>query len=186
MATFRGLVGSIESSLADWEAWFRDPTPETADLPGEWESKCSDLQRMVLVRCLRPDRVLFSASAFVSNNLGRKYVEPPVLDLAEVFRDSNPMAPLIFVLSPGVDPTDALKKLAVEKGMGDRVLSVALGQVRTQLGAIHNNSVVPHGPISELRFGTYQLWYCSAWLCNRVHQPAPCRICSREALWTNG
>ena len=131
VATFRGLVGSIESSIADWEAWFRDSTPETADLPGEWQSKCSDLQRMVLVRCLRPDRVLFAASAFVSNNLGRKYIEPPVLDLAEVFRDSNPMAPLIFVLSPGVDPTDALKKLAVEKGMGDKVLSVALGQVHT-------------------------------------------------------
>jgi dynein heavy chain, axonemal len=85
---------------------------------------------------MRPDRVLFAASAFVSNNLGRKYVEPPVLDLAEVFRDSNPAAPLIFVLSPGVDPTDALKKLAMEKGMGDRVLSVALGQVCTDWKAL--------------------------------------------------
>lgn len=132
VSTFRGIVGSVESSLPDWEAWFRDSNPESADLPGEWESKCSDLQRMVLVRCLRPDRVLFAASAFVSNNLGRKYVEPPVLDLAEVFKDSNPTAPLIFVLSPGVDPTDALKKLAAEKDMADKVMSVALGQVCTE------------------------------------------------------
>lgn len=126
---FHGVVGSLEDSLPEWQSWFREAAPETAELPGEWESRCSDLQRMVLVRCLRPDRVLFAATAFVANNLGRKYVEPPVLDLGEVFRDSTPASPLIFVLSPGVDPTDALKKLGAERGMGDRIMTVALGQV---------------------------------------------------------
>lgn len=129
---FRGIIGAVESGLTDWEAWFREAAPEAAELPGEWEARCSDLQRMVLVRCLRPDRVLFAATAFVATNLGRKYVEPPVLDLGEVFRDSTPVSPLIFVLSPGVDPTDALRKLGAERGMADRIMTVALGQVRAK------------------------------------------------------
>jgi dynein heavy chain len=83
---------------------------------------------MLLVRSLRPDRVLFAAAGFVSNALGRRFVEPPVLDLGETFADSSPAAPLVFVLSPGVDPTEALRKLAAEKGMGGRFFSVALGQ----------------------------------------------------------
>ena len=41
-------------------------------MPSEWESKCNELQRMILVRCLRPDRVIFSATSYVSNALGRK------------------------------------------------------------------------------------------------------------------
>ena len=126
---FSGIEASVRGSLPDWEAWYRDPTPEAAELPGEWEAKCNDLQRMLLVRCLRPDRVIFACTAFVANNLGRKYVEPPVLDLAEVYADSSPVAPLIFVLSPGVDPTEALRKLGAERGMADKIFSVALGQV---------------------------------------------------------
>ena len=95
---------------------------------GEWESKCNELQRMLLVRCLRPDRVIFACTLFVGNALGRKYVEPPVLDLAESYGDSTPLSPLIFVLSPGVDPTEALRKLGSEMGMGEKIFSVALGQ----------------------------------------------------------
>ena len=66
---------------------------------------------MILVRCLRPDRVIFSATTYVANALGRRFVEPPVLDLGETHADSTPLSPLIFVLSAGVDPTDGLRKL---------------------------------------------------------------------------
>lgn len=57
---------------------------------------------MLIVRSLRRDRVSFCAYKFIVNNLGSKYVEPPVLDMKAVFDDSTPKIPLIFVLSPGV------------------------------------------------------------------------------------
>lgn len=95
----------------EWERWYRHNEPETCELPSEWESKCNELQRMILVRCLRPDRVIFSATTYVANALGRRFVEPPVLDLGETHADSTPLSPLIFVLSAGVDPTDGLRKL---------------------------------------------------------------------------
>lgn len=97
-------------------------------MPAEWESKCNELQRLILVRCLRPDRVIFAATTYVSNALGRKYVEPPVLDLGETLKDSTALSPLVFVLSAGVDPTDNLRKLAAEKAMAGKFFTVALGQ----------------------------------------------------------
>ena len=137
---FIGITASFEQSFLDWEDWYRDAEPESpasAELPGDWESKCNELQRMILVRCLRMDRVEKAATAYVANAMGRKYVEPPVLDLRETFEDSTPLAPLIFVLSPGVDPTANLKQLAAAKGLADKFHSVALGQgqapVATQL-----------------------------------------------------
>ena len=57
---------------------------------------------MLLVRSLRQDRVAFCVSSFIINNLGSKFVEPPVLDLRQVVDDSTSKTPLIFVLSPGV------------------------------------------------------------------------------------
>ncbi len=86
--------------------------PESAELPSEWESKCNELQRLLLVRCLRPDRVVFAATGYASSALGRRFVEPPVLDLGETLNDSTAQSPLIFVLSAGVDPTEPLRKLA--------------------------------------------------------------------------
>ena len=57
---------------------------------------------MVIVRSLRSDRVSFCATSFIVNNLGSKFVEPPVLDMKQVVDDSTTRSPLIFVLSPGV------------------------------------------------------------------------------------
>ena len=128
LSHFKGIVQSFEQSTHDWEKWFRQNSPETSELPIEWETKCNELQRMVLVRCLRPDRVIFAATSYVSNALGRKFVEPPVLDLNETYSDSTAASPLIFVLSSGVDPTDSLRKLAAEKNMTSKFHTVALGQ----------------------------------------------------------
>lgn len=57
-ASLQGVVASFEGSTGQWEAWYRSKQPESAELPGEWETKCSELQRMILVRCIRCVRAL--------------------------------------------------------------------------------------------------------------------------------
>jgi len=133
LLAFKGLTSSLESAAADWELWFRQAEPEAAELPRDWEAKCNELQRLLLIRSLRPDRVIFAATTYVANAIGRQYVEPPVLDLGQALADSSPLTPLIFVLSPGVDPTDQLRKLAAEKGMSDKLHTVALGQGQVRM-----------------------------------------------------
>ena len=128
MPNFKNIISSFESSAREWREWYRHPEPETpaARLPGEWENRCAELQRMIIVRCLRPDRIVFATTAFIINNLGQKFTEPPVLDLNSVLSDSMPTSPLIFVLSPGVDPTNQLLQLAEQKGV--TFTTIALGQ----------------------------------------------------------
>jgi len=125
---FRGITQSFEQAVGSWEDWYRSNEPESAELPGEWESKCNELQRMIFVRSLRIDRAVFASTTYVANSLGRKFVEPPVLDLLETLGDSGPLTPLIFVLSPGVDPTANLLQLAQLKNQTEKFHSVALGQ----------------------------------------------------------
>ena len=74
-------------------------------------------------------QVSAAITIFVMSKLGKKFVEPPPFDLAKSYADSNCCAPLIFVLSPGADPTMALLKFADDKGFGSaKFNSISLGQ----------------------------------------------------------
>jgi hypothetical protein len=65
------------------------------------QARLTRFQRLLVLRCLRPDRVLAGIRDFVSAHLGQKFIEPPPFDLAACFRESSPCIPLVFVLSSG-------------------------------------------------------------------------------------
>ena len=126
LAGFQGIVSSFEQMLRDWKAWYLSAKPEEEPMPGDWANKCSEMQKMCILRALRLDRVLFAASRFIASNLGPEFVDPPSFDLKAVFDTSNCKTPLIFVLSPGVDPTAGIFQLATL--LGQKIENCALGQ----------------------------------------------------------
>ncbi|XP_069776188.1 dynein axonemal heavy chain 2 isoform X2 [Narcine bancroftii] len=128
LTNFHGIMNSFEQYPKDWNTWYTNSEPESAVLPVEWENTCNELQRMLIVRSLRQDRIALCVTSFIINNLGSKFVEPPVLDVKSVIDDSNTKTPLIFVLSPGVDPTNSLLQLAENSGMSSRFHALSLGQ----------------------------------------------------------
>ncbi|KAJ7313213.1 hypothetical protein JRQ81_004492 [Phrynocephalus forsythii] len=128
LTNFHGIMNSFEQYPRDWNLWYTSSKPEKAILPGEWENSCNQMQRMLVVRSLRPDRVSFCVTAFIVSNLGSQFIEPPVLNMKSVVDDSTTKTPLIFVLSPGVDPTSSLLQLAEQSGMSQRFHALSLGQ----------------------------------------------------------
>uniref|UniRef100_A0A667XC84 Dynein axonemal heavy chain 2 n=1 Tax=Myripristis murdjan TaxID=586833 RepID=A0A667XC84_9TELE len=128
LINFSGIMASFEKYPRDWHAWYTSDEPENAPLPGEWKNSCDEFQKMLIVRSLRQDRVSFCVTSFIINNLGSRFVEPPVLDMKAVVEDSTTRTPLIFVLSPGVDPTGALIQLAEASGMSKHFHALSLGQ----------------------------------------------------------
>ncbi|XP_017772772.1 PREDICTED: dynein heavy chain 2, axonemal [Nicrophorus vespilloides] len=125
---FHGVVTTFEQFPRDWYQWYIHTEPETQPLLGEWEDICSEFQKMLFIRSLRMDRISFCVSTFIVNQLGSRFVEPPVLDVKQVLQESVAQTPLIFVLSPGVDPTNSLVQLAETSKMTSRFHALSLGQ----------------------------------------------------------
>jgi len=76
---------------------------------------------------IRQDKVKESIQNFVIARLGQEFVNVPVFKLAQVFRDSNCVTPLIFVLSTGSDPKGDFDTFADEIGI-KHINSISLGK----------------------------------------------------------
>ncbi|KAK3734119.1 hypothetical protein RRG08_000032 [Elysia crispata] len=133
---FHGLRDSIAKQKKEWEKYYSSKEPHKTPLPEPWASTLDLFQKMMVQRCIRPDKITHAISDFVVEKLGKIFVQPPPFDLAKSFLDSNACSPLIFILSPGADPTMALLKYADDKGFGGkRFNSISLGQGQGPIAA---------------------------------------------------
>lgn len=93
-----------------------------------FESKLTTFQKLLFLRCIRPDKVMMAIQAFVVEHMGVRFIEPPPFDLSATYRESDATTPLIFVLSAGADPMLDLLKLADEMQFSKKFEKVSLGQ----------------------------------------------------------
>nr|XP_022323965.1 dynein heavy chain 7, axonemal-like isoform X6 [Crassostrea virginica] len=129
MDQFKGMRTKFISQKDGWREVYDSVDPMHQKMPGDWDEKLQTFQKLLLLRCLRPDKITPAVQEFVTEKLGKKFIEPPPFDLPKSFNDSNPTSPLLFVLSPGADPMSALLKFADDQGFGGAKFdSLSLGQ----------------------------------------------------------
>ncbi|KAJ3106842.1 Dynein heavy chain 7, axonemal [Phlyctochytrium planicorne] len=133
LTAFHGLREDFKPN--DWRAFTDSVEPLDATLPGKWNN-VNELQRMLIIRVLRPEKIIPVVQNFVKAKMGQKFIEPPTFDLVGSYDDSNHKSPLIFILSPGVDPMTQLLKFADDKGFGgSKCSSISLGQGQGPIAA---------------------------------------------------
>ena len=103
--------------------------------------------------------MLFHTQEYVEKHLGKQIVQSAPATIAEIYADSQPTTPIIFILSEGADPTANLQRFSASQGGLDdkplRVISLGQGQGR-----------VAEAAIAEARVDGY-------WVC--LHN---CHLCS--------
>ncbi|MEW5311650.1 MAG: hypothetical protein WDW38_003346 [Sanguina aurantia] len=121
-----GLCEHVTENVPLWKAVYDSLEPHVTPLPVPWDTDLDCFQKLLVLRTIRPDKLIPAITAYVSTTLGPRFVEPMPFAIEPSFNDSTACSPLIFVLSPGSDPMTALLKLAEDKGI--RAESVSLGQ----------------------------------------------------------
>ncbi|KAA3677673.1 dynein heavy chain, axonemal, partial [Paragonimus westermani] len=129
------FMKDVKENTTTWKQMYDSMQPHKFAAPGKL-SGLVGLEKLVVLRCIRPDKVIPGIQDFIVENMGTHFIEPPTFDLAGSFTDSNNCSPLIFVLSPGADPMNALIKFGADMGYtGDRIQTISLGQGQGPIAA---------------------------------------------------
>ncbi|XP_012645608.2 dynein axonemal heavy chain 3 [Microcebus murinus] len=141
----KGLMEHLEQHLDEWKPIYDSAWPHEELFPGSW-GLLQGLEKMVILRCLRPDKIVPAVREFITDHMGKIFIEAPTFDLQGSYNDSSCCAPLIFVLSPGADPMAGLLKFADDLGMGGtKTQTISLGQGQGPFAAKMINNAIKDG-----------------------------------------
>ncbi|XP_046823509.1 dynein axonemal heavy chain 7-like [Vespa crabro] len=128
LSSFEKFSESFSKNLMKWKTYYDLLNPERASLPEPWESTLTPFQKLIVMRMIRPDKIIIAIREFVKNGMGNKFIIPPPFDISKSYMDSSCTIPLIFILSPGSDPMGALTKFADSMNYLSKFATISLGQ----------------------------------------------------------
>ncbi|XP_014851660.1 PREDICTED: dynein heavy chain 1, axonemal [Poecilia mexicana] len=123
---FEELATSFTDHLEGFKKIFDSKQPHREPLPGEWDTGLNSFRKLLVLRCLRPDCVIYAVQDFVSTHLGEPFIETQMSDLSVAFKESSPTHPIIVILSPGTDPVADIYKFADVMGFSEKVSGICL------------------------------------------------------------
>jgi dynein heavy chain len=127
LPAFKGLRDHFLSDTEEWQTMYDVTEAHRAPLPEAWKH-LNGFQFLLVLRCIRPDKVMLAVQDYVIAELGKKFVEPPPFDLEACYNDSTCQTPLVFILSPGSDPMASLLKYSEELKTNLDAISLGQGQ----------------------------------------------------------
>jgi len=110
-----GLVRMVTDSGEQVRAIFDNAESHKCSWPGKFSAdqfQPGQFRQLLLLRTLRPDKVVPAVVAFCAANIGPEFTEPPPFELEECHASSSAQTPLVFVLCPGQDPMSQLRSFA--------------------------------------------------------------------------
>ena len=109
---FTGIVKDFSDNKKKWKIIYDSLEPDDIPFHQPWHNKLKKLHKLVIIRILRPDKMIEMLEQFISNNLGYKFIETITTDLVRLLSDSAPRIPVFLLLKESQNPLDTIVKLS--------------------------------------------------------------------------
>ncbi|PHJ21329.1 dynein gamma flagellar outer, partial [Cystoisospora suis] len=111
------ILGKNENA---WKKWIEENEPEKQNIPDyedrlRMQKPLGAFIRLCLLRALREDRTVVSSARCIESLLDSRYTEPVTDSIESIWQESQSRIPVLFLLSPGTDPTSIIDELAKKK-----------------------------------------------------------------------
>ncbi|XP_072745723.1 dynein axonemal heavy chain 1 [Anoplolepis gracilipes] len=125
---FDKFVTSFQLSLIQFKNIFDTQEAHLASFPEPWNTKLDDFEKLLILKCLRPDKLINAMQIYLTKSIGRQFLEPQATELSTIYAESFNNTPIVFILSPGTDPATELYKFAKKLNVDEKLYSISLGQ----------------------------------------------------------
>lgn len=115
---FDNFIENLTANGAEWKTWYDQEAPEHTAMPCGYSDKLSRFQQLLIMRVIRPDRVINGIMNFIIDKMNDYYVKSPTLSFQKIYDSSTNRTPIVFILSPGADPFSDVQKLVDTVGLG--------------------------------------------------------------------
>ena len=109
--TFEGIVDDFCKNEEKWKCIFDAAEPDDLPFHQPWETKLMKFHKLIIIKILRPDKLIEILESFISENLGYKFVETIPTDLGRILADSGTKTPVFLLLSEKRHPIEMIRKL---------------------------------------------------------------------------
>ena len=60
----------MKENQETWKEWATCNNPEDQALPGEWETTLTDFQKCIMLKIIRPEKIMFAFKNYVKVHMG--------------------------------------------------------------------------------------------------------------------
>ena len=137
LEVFKRLDENITHNYTKWKALYNSPNISDPLL-----TEYNPLQRLILITTIQSNKFIEIAQQLILLTLGKQFCEYPRFNLEDTFALSNHKKPIIIILSPGANPMDDLKNLAISKKITNNIVPLSLGKGQGKIAHIIINNAI--------------------------------------------
>jgi len=87
-------------------------SPENASVPDGLDGRLNTFNRLLLLRSWFPERAIPQMYNYIEETLGEQYGKPVVINVGNIWLESENTTPIIGLISAGCDPALEIELLA--------------------------------------------------------------------------
>ncbi|XP_011498925.1 PREDICTED: dynein heavy chain 7, axonemal-like [Ceratosolen solmsi marchali] len=136
LSVFQNLANSFSINNTRWRKYCNSLECEDCLMPSPWDNKLTTFQKLMLIRILRPDKIIVKITEFVESVMGQNNGSFVSCNISRPYGESNCLTPIILMLPSYSSPFAIVNKFAKVLGYSAKLHSLSMGPSQGQKAEI--------------------------------------------------
>jgi len=110
--------------------------PHQEILPSYWQHQLNTFQKILLIKALRPDKVITALKWWISEQIGANFTKENSLSITDKYKSFDNRNPIIFINSHCAYPVPEIFKINPESSQKASIITLGQGRDRIAEKAI--------------------------------------------------
>ncbi|XP_076392739.1 dynein axonemal heavy chain 7 isoform X1 [Megachile rotundata] len=128
LSVFNGLTDNIYNNDKAWKQYYISEPFQNHLLPEPWIKTLSLFQKLILIKILRPDKIIIQIMQITKDILGSINSYSLQVKISESYAESNCLTPLLFILPTCSAPLPLISAYARKRGNFSKFTSLSMSK----------------------------------------------------------